>query len=138
MTPFFLTVPPMNTDPTIQALLKSNFPQGAPNASVTDPWTKKAETCGWSTDSNLIHHFEDTVFVDTNDVCTLPPGLYTWIVTEDYQFSFAQFMNTYEFTSKHANLALKRTGYVAGELAVIAAGPSSKAMISWNLLSVSL
>ncbi len=43
-----------------------------------------------------------------------------------------------EFATKHANLALMRTGYVAGEIAVIAATPHSKAQISWNLMSVSV
>jgi hypothetical protein len=126
----------MKTDPTIQSLLRAAFPVGSPNITVSDPWIKKAQTCGWSADSNLVHHFEDTVFMDTNDVCSLPPGVYTWVATEDYQLSFGQFVNTFEFSSKHANLALKRTGYVAGEIAVMPATARNKEMISWNLLSV--
>ena len=127
----------MNTDSSIQSLLRDAFPVGSPNVTVSDPWQKKAETCSWSTDSYLIHHFEDTVFVDTNDLCSLAPGLYTWIATADYQLSFAQFINTYEFSSKHANIALKRTGFVAGEIAVIPGSSRSREQISWNLMSVS-
>jgi hypothetical protein len=126
----------MQTDPEIKSLLRNAFPVGSPNITVSDPWVKKAKTCGWSTDSSLVHHFEDTVFMETNDVCSLPPGVYTWIATEDYQLSFGQFANTYEFASKHANLALKRTGYVAGEIAVVPASARNREMISWNLLSV--
>lgn len=128
----------MDTDPSIINALKSSFPAGSPNITVSDPWVKKAETCSWKTDSNLVHHFEDTVYIPTNDVCSLSPGLYTWIVTSDYQLSFGKFANVYEFASKHSNLALMRTGYVAGEFAVIAASPENKAMIYWNLLSVSI
>jgi hypothetical protein len=127
----------MNTDPAIQTMLQAAFPYGSPNVTVADPWQKKAKTCGYTTDSHLIHHFEDTIFLPTNDICSLAPGLYTWTVTADYQISLGQFTNTYELASKHANLALMRTGYVAGELAVIPATAHSKAQISWNLMSVS-
>lgn len=126
----------MNTNSRIMAALQTQFPVGSPNITVSDPWVKKAETCTWTTDSNLVHHFEDTVYEPTNDICSLSPGEYTWIVTSDYQISIGKFPNTYEFTSKHANLALMRTGYVAGELAIIPATPNSKAMKGWNLLSV--
>jgi hypothetical protein len=134
----YLLVPPTNTDPAIQSLLKTAFPPGSSNVTVSDPWVKKAETCNWKTDSSLVHHLEDTLFMDTNDLCSLPAGLYTWVLTSDYQLSFGQFMNTYEFTSKHANLALGRTGFVAGEISVVPATKHSKEMISWNLMSVSL
>lgn len=126
----------MNTNPTIMAALQAQFPVGSPNITVSDPWVKKAETCTWKTDSNLVHHFEDTVYEPTNDICSLSPGEYTWIVTSDYQISIGRFPNTYEFTSKHANLALMRTGYVAGELAIIPATSKNKEMKGWNLLSV--
>jgi hypothetical protein len=76
------------------------------------------------------------VFVASNDLCALPAGMYTWIVTDDYQLSFGQFTNTYEFNTKHANLALMRAGYVAGEFAIVPGTDRSKPMISWNLLSV--
>ncbi len=126
----------MKTDPIIVEALKSAFPVGSPNITVSEPWVKKAETCSWNSDSNLVHHFEDTIFHPTNDVCALSTGMYTWIVTDDYQVSFGKYANTYEFPTKHANIALMRSGYVAGEITVIPATSHNKAMIYWNLLSV--
>lgn len=82
---------PANTDEALKEALRVAFPIGSPNVTVTDPWTKKAETCQWSSDSSLIHHFEDTLYVPTNDICSLSPGLYTWIVTADYEMSFGQY-----------------------------------------------
>merc|ERR1712137_743469 len=126
---------PKETSQEIKSAAESQFPFGSPNVTVDGPWRKHVSTCSHSHDSYLTHYFAETEFVWSNDVCALPSGTYTWILTSDYQLSFGRYENNYELGSKHSNIAMKRSGFVAGELLVSSGSLQSKRIIGWNLLS---
>lgn len=124
---------PMGTQEEFRNAAQQLFPKGSPNVTVDAPWIKHVSTCSHDHDSFLTHFFQETKYVWTNNICVLSEGTYTWILTDDYQISFGKFTNNYEFGSKHSNLAMKRTGYVAGELIVMTSTSDSKHIVGWNL-----
>lgn len=128
--------PPLQTSDKIQQAAQRMFPPGTLNMTVDKPWIKKGSICNIAhSDAHIVHHFEDTAFVPSNDVCALPVGAYTWTLTADYQLSFGRYPNNIEFGTKHANLALARPVYVAGELAVLSGTSNARGQLLWNLLS---
>ena len=47
--------------------------------------------------------------------------------------TFGRYVNVIEFQTKHANLAMARTVYAAGEMKVVEGTRDSKKGIFWNL-----
>ena len=129
---------PLNTSEAVRRVAAAQFPPGSPNLTVSEPWVKKGDLCdvGHGTDDVLaVHHLQDAVYAGGNDVCSLKPGVYTWTLTADWQLSFGRFLNGLEWGTKHANLALGRACYVAGELLVPPPSNASREAVFWNLLS---
>jgi hypothetical protein len=112
---------PQSTPKAARVQMQLEFPIGSPNLTVSKPWLKNAHTCELASyDSTALHHFAETRFAQTNDPCQLPAvsehSHFTWLMTDDYQASFGAYKNILEFGTKHANLAMTRTGFVGGEL----------------------
>jgi len=92
-------------------------------------WLQNGTICGKGSNrtAQILRRVTDSLVVDTQDVCSLLPGLYTWSLTDDFQITFGILKNKIEFGVKHINLANLRRVHMAGTLLV-----SDQSKIYWN------
>lgn len=120
---------PYNTPREIQMEARTCFPYGSPNKTQLGPyWVRMIDICQ-DKELETTYSFAETNLSKTQDPCQLKSGFYTWLITNDYQLTFGEYLNGLEWGIRHIHLAMKRIGFIGGEITI------KDESIKWNLES---